>query len=193
MTRVPPPVSSIGTLLGSDSTLLPPVMEETRARVWDRGNQKWRPKCVNFHVCKGGIWPTDDKHCCDCMMGCGVPYKCIVVAAPSYCCICLEDEEAHMQFPCGHKIGAKCARKFLFAEPNLPDPTPQHFGCPPTEHLDDDAAEAVEDEWRANDSEAFDAYNNLSELIEGYRQDFRNDMREKLKRCLMCRASTGVE
>ena len=181
---------------------------ETRARVWDDGNQRWYPKCPNFLVCRGPVFPCHTE-CMDCDMGNGVPHTCVVVAASVNCCICLEEEEAHLLLPCGHKVGAKCARKTLFAEwrdtlppyfwarvfdrderglPPVDDITPQDFGCPPTDHLDDEAAEAVEAQWRQEHEEDNDEYNRALDEFEEIEENYRQGIRKKLATCPLCRA-----
>ena len=184
---------------------------ETRARVWDEPNQTWLPKCPNFTVCRQGIWPTCDE-CVQCETGIGVPSRCTAVAACAYCASASRLRSAHAA-PCGHKIGVKCAREYLFPDSPTPEPTYQDFGCPPTAHLDDDAAEQMELEWcdrvidplsdpRMNDPRIrIDPREPLTNrqwanLVWDRWDDeqgaHRQSMRKRLSKCPLCRASTGA-
>ena len=165
----------------------------TRARVYDTLNCVWKRKCPNYLVCGQGVWMPWDTRCVDCQMGFGVPSSCKVAAASSHCCICLEVEEAYLSLPCGHKIGARCARNMLFAELNRRTyPTPQDYGCPPTDG-DSDEAEAVETQWQTDSPEQYAAWDNACDLWDALDEHHREQRRKSLSTCPMCREPTGVE
>ena len=164
---------------------------ETRARVWDAWQMKWCGKCPNYLLCRGANWKMHTK-CIHCVTDTGVPPTCKVVAASTYCCICLEDEKAHLLLPCGHKVGVKCADKMLFAQFPYFEPTAQEFGCPSTQGLDDQAAAAVEAAWKAADPAGWDAFQLLCVKYEVMEEEHRYAMRQKLEVCPLCRQLTGV-
>ena len=166
------------------------MLSETRGRVWDPDNSKWRDKCPNFLVCKQGQWPTSDT-CCDCTIGGGLGH-CSIVEAAADCCICLETEQAHVLLPCGHQIGVKCVRKSLYPEPPYPEPTLQDYGCPDFTQEDGDYDDAAEQEWSDEHKSAADQWDLHWDVWEDCRYYHEKEMSKMVETCPMCRASTGM-
>ena len=179
----------------------------TRTEVWDHINKEWRPKCPNFIVCRSAQYKWNG-WCVDCNVYAPLG-RCKIVAAPTECCICLNKEDSHVLLPCGHTIGTECVRKMLrpterelmtsyvghtpsvSARRLIEDGvTPQEFGCPETNDLDDDTMDAVEKAWEASEPEAYEQYCKVLDWYEDLIDHLTEKKSKLFQTCPICRAET---